>query len=338
MVLQTAEEKDARFKRLNVFTALFLAITFTFILNLPTAHANVVTDAIDMIPGFPDLVRAWASQIVNGVFSPAIKMIIDPTTEFGYFYAQVKAAHFTGKFAMLGTLYNALKWCSALGLFVVAFVKFFQEMEKGRDSWDVISNLCLQLGVTGAFIINLDYFISIAVKIGDIIIRIVIDTMNISLDASQQAQNVDQFLTSLTGSSTGGLYWSLSTIITLLLPWLLSWLIEVVLQAIVLQTIIEIAIRRAFAPIAMVDIFSEGWRSPGFQWLKKIVSAFLKIAVTLVALAIVQKISAGLTGISGNSQTESTGAMAYLGRVIVVDATGFMLVHSAGQYASELLE
>lgn len=327
MLLKTTEEKASRIRRLNIFTAIFLVMTFAFILGTPTAYAD---------GGF-DIIRMMASQIVNGVFSPALKMLVDPTTEFGSFYAQVKSARFTGKLAMVGDLYNGLKWCAALGLFVVAFVKFFQEMERGRDQWDVLGNLLLNIGVTGAFIINMDYFMNIAVKLGDIFVQITIDKMNITLDAEAQAENVDTFLISLTGKSSGWdpIAW-IKAFASMVFPWLVSWAIEIVLQATVLQTIIEIAIRRAFAPIAMIDIFSEGWRSPGFAWLKKIVSTFLKIAVILVALVIVQKIQSGLT--SGNPDTEAMNPFAYAGRMLIVDFTGFALVHSAGQYIEGLLQ
>lgn len=83
-----------------------------------------------------------------------------------------------------------------------------------------------------------------------------------------------------------GFWQTLSILPKLILPWCLMQFYNLWVKTTSYALFFELAIRRAFMPIAVANITSRGMRSPGIRYLKKYLSVFLKMMMVLMSLSI----------------------------------------------------
>ena len=100
---------------------------------------------------------------------------------------------------------------------------------------------------------------------------------------------------------------------------------------------IELGVRKAFAPFAIIDIYSEGMRSPGMRYLKRYLATFLKIAVCLL----VCYLGIELMGISAEDNIASFDSLGdclqYIFRIIAINFTVLGVMAKAGEYANDVV-
>ena len=83
-----------------------------------------------------------------------------------------------------------------------------------------------------------------------------------------------------------GIWQSISIAVQLIPVWLAFQIYTLIIKIMSYSLFFEFAIRRAFMPIAMANIVSEGARSPGLMYIKKYFGMYVRIFVMLVVLMI----------------------------------------------------
>ena len=219
-------------------------------------------------------------------------------------------------------------WCMA-----VALARLIQNIDKGIDPFEAIFKTLVELAIVGIFIMYLERILGIICGIGLEIIKIIVNGGSegefAGTDPASDPAAIEKFLEKLIGDPTGTMGWRLEVCIMLFFPWLLSWLVKIAARVAVYQILIEIGIRRLFTPLAIGDIYQEGLRSPGVRYLKKILAAFLKLAVCVVigsfAGALSMAVMVGETGIS------------YCFSMIIVNLTCVVGMLKAGEYTNDIV-
>ncbi len=78
-----------------------------------------------------------------------------------------------------------------------------------------------------------------------------------------------------------------------------------------ISTLLEIVVRRIVAPFAIVDIYEEGLRSPGFRYIKKYLATVLKLLL-IVIIATLLPVFTNIIAISSDDLLLSTVVLGVL--------------------------
>ena len=307
----------------DVLAKSVLCVGFILIFLLPSVFASDNSTQLDM-----------AKVIMNGVGSDIEDMLTGAGT-YGAFYSYMTGTGFETLFnsAFLVIKVLGFMWCVA-----VAMSKLITLMEKGQDSMETIFRVLLEICVTGMFIINLEDVLGWIVLLGNNIIEL-ITHLTVSgaaagaaagdAEASDLLKHLDK-----NGKDTGGFIWGLGMNVKLFLPYAISQLLRIVAKFIALQLLIEIGLRRAFAPLAVADIYQEGLRSPGVRYLKRYFAVFLKIAMALL----ICKIGAAMISLVGLSYGTGTGgALSYVFEIVAINFTVIGAMFKSGEIANDVV-
>ncbi len=107
---------------------------------------------------------------------------------------------------------------------------------------------------------------------------------------------------------------------------------QIAAKFLALQILIEIGLRRFFAPLAVADVYAEGLRSPGVRYFKKYLAVFLKLAVALLAC----KIGTKLTEMIPTVDSVADG-FSFVFDVLVINFTVIGMMFKGGEIANDVM-
>lgn len=307
-------------KQVYAFSAASLFILFISIVFLPTAYAA------GAISDFP---KYMLDTVNNGVINTIKENLTLQGNEF--FSNMVPVDGAAPKSAAINALLNATYAVSMFIVIIISFVKYFEELERGADPKEAIYKALARIFMIGVFVFNLGTILQKVAEIGEWLIQTILDV------ASDPNNTSALTLEQITGKDSGGALWWMESVMILIIPWVLSLIMQVVAQFIAFSLLIELGIRIAFAPFAVVDIYSEGMRSPGMRYLKRYLATFIKIAICLLVCYLgndLIKISAE----QNIANFDSLGdCLQYVFRVIAINFTVLGVMAKTGEYANDVV-
>jgi hypothetical protein len=267
---------------------------------------------------------------VNTGVIDTIKTNITSNNGSNKFYELMVSGSASSRSAAIGVMMNATYAVSMLLVLIISFTRYFAELEKGADPKESLYKTLMQVFLIGIFVINIDAFLGYVIDVGEWFI----DQMTGLADSQPAITAVT--LEQLTGQATGGALWWIMSVALLIIPWILSLILQIGAQIISFSILIELGIRKAFAPFAIVDIYSEGMRSPGMRYLKKYLATFLKIAIALMVCYFGVEMMELCIEVFDDAGGLS-GAMKYIFQVITINFTIIGVIIKAGGYANDIV-
>jgi hypothetical protein len=231
---------------------------------------------------------------------------------------------FNGKAALVTTI----KGIGALMAVAIAMGHLFENLERGQDQVESVFKVLIELMFTFIILINAEKIMGAIATMGTALVK------RFAVTSSATASyNIDELKKTLSGKTDGGFQWFIQCFMSLVIPWMLSILIGIAAKFVVIQIMLEIAIRRAFAPLAVVDVYKEGLRSPGVRYFKKYFAAFVKLMICGFICMLLPNIIAA----AGNLGSDSDGAFNYMFCVVAINFAAIGIMLKAGEYANDVV-
>lgn len=264
---------DKQKKLINYMTILVIICAFVFLLAVPTALAAEV-DKNDMPHTMADYIQTGVAKSIINIYKG--------TDQFGNVKDEFVKNNMSS-ISGISTGADAIKGVAGALVVLIALANFFENVQKGQEEMEAVFKVIIEICVAGMFIINLN---PIMTKIGEVGDYFVTQFVNDPSKGAATDSTTKQILMVLTGKDCGTFIWWTQAVITLFLPWLATLIMTIAAKFLMLQVFIEIGVRKIFTPIAVADIYREGFRSPGARWLKRYFAVFLKLAMILAVVAI----------------------------------------------------
>lgn len=365
----------SRKTKISCVSYLLIIVSFFVIFSIPTSKATVSDEDLK------DLISTCRT-ILEGPYD-VINKTLNGTGLYGDVYmdalgsgtrdtaadkaAQQQAANNGGGTVVtaprdnlagtLKTLDGVLAGVSIMWAILVATTRIFTELEKGRDTLEVIVKYFIEISVVALLLLNTSDLLNGINGIGKDLVTTFSSSALISGSTTEETKGngpatseeiekiekekdkkAEELLLGVAGLSTREdipdgmftfMFWELKMNITLMLPKLASSLVRIVSTFVVLQILIEIQIRRVLAPLALGDIYAEGVRSPGARYLKKYLASILKIGMCLVICAIASRVTT-----TAMTYT-SAGAMERIFAIIASEFVAISLMFKAETFTND---
>lgn len=311
---------------------IIILIAFCVIMAIPSGEASAT--AIDQ----------WPQMMLDHINSGVILVIRDnltPNDGNNYLYTFVlgtghmnaDGSYTAASPSVVTNFANAVKVFCGFAVIIITVMKYFQMLEKEHDPQESLYKMASELFIVAAIIMNIDLILQAIVELGLWIVNVAISLG----DLDGEIKGVIT-LEMLSGASSGNLLWWLQCVTTLFVPWIMTSLLQIVAQFTAFSLLIELGIRKAFAPIACCDIYSEGLRSPGVRYLKRFLATFIKIAICILVCYIGQTlIGASLVDNINEYQALNMDIFQYLFRVIAINFTVIGVMNKTGEYANDIV-
>lgn len=269
-----------------------------------------------------DLQIAMAQQVLGGVFGVLNGCLSSPV------YGVVVADSFTT--SSIAIIYNGIKVIGAMMVIILALSRMLTNIEREEDKLQCIFRALLEIGIGGIIITNLGELMSGIMVLGESVMDNAASLL--PTDSATSVDAAKQLLRTMTGKDHGSFAWEIYAFAMLAFPWICSLLLSVAAQFLMYQLFFEIGLRRAFAPIAIADVYHEGLRSPGVRYFKRFFAVFIKIAACYLTAFLCQS----LTAASG-SYADTSGAIKYIFEIIAINFTCIGVMMKAGEIANDVV-
>ncbi len=334
-MLETKQQKFLKYRRkVNLITMCLLAFTVVFCFVMPTSNAGILST----LQGIADTIAWLAGQKARTMDMNGYKSFA--TFVFGS-VAYVPIAVATGKSSITGQessttqgLHNlminiiggdtgdisgseiyqyfsagilVLKGVAAMMMIIIAVSRLFNAFNKGQDQTSAIYKMLAEIGVAGIIIMNADAIFAFLSALGISLVQ------SFSSNGTGTFSEVATSFASALGINTADGNWTASCSF----PALIGYWGYIAIPAgasivafssagmATISVLLEIVLRRIVAPFAIVDIYEEGLRSPGFRYIKKYLATVLKL-VLIVIIATVLPTFAATIAISSDDILLST--------------------------------
>ena len=230
----------------GIILSVFSVIYILFL--IPTAHAASIKDSVNEMV---DFITTGASQNIYKLFSDT----------------------YTHEALTFGT--DFMKVCKGLAAaFALALMvgKIEESLARGKGDTDSLTEGVIALCICMLFVINVDKVIELGNKFGQFILEVMATKVN-SEDVGAGANQAYQ--------KAGDTMEAIGLAFKIFLPYLLAKIETIVVKMVAFSIIIELGIRRIFFPLAIVDIYGEGMRSPGMRYIKKYLACWLRMAICI---------------------------------------------------------
>ena len=307
MIINKAKE----IKKINIIFALMVCAGFflTFFTPFINAESN-------------PFVHAFAEKVVNagiGVITETIK----GEGPFGALYdtcCDMDAAGVTD-------IYNDLVILGGTIALAIGISHIFQNIERNQDPVEAVFKTLVELFITFLFLMNVKEIMGAIMQAGKWIVSRIGEAA-----AGSSGASADDLLIALTGDSSGSFIWAIKATVSLIFPWILSCCIDIAAKFVIIQIMLEIIIRQMFAPLAIVDIYQEGLRSPGARYIKKFFATFIKLAIcAFVALFVQSNLSQTIT------TGDAGGALDSVFTLVAVNFAAIGLMFKGGEFANDIV-
>lgn len=316
-------------KKLKMYSAMLIIIVGIAIFLIPAAFAA------GSIADFPQ-------YMLDTVNTGVLKTIKENLTSNGgqnKFYTLMVSQSGSGGSKTIAGIMTATYAVSMLMVLIISFTRYFQQLDKGADPKESLYKTLSSVFMIGIIVVNIDAFLGYAVQLGEWFINAALDAVaaGANIGANDYAIVSQATLVDLTGKSAGGALWWMESVLILIIPWILSLLMQVVAQMLAWTILIELGVRKAFAPFAIVDIYGEGMRSPGVRYLKKYIATFLKVAIALV----ICQFGVELMQISAQNNLANFNSLGdvlkYIFQIVAINFTVLGAIMGTGSYADDIV-
>lgn len=248
-------------------------------------------------------------------------------------------SHNTPASAALGKLFIILKGAGMAWALVIAVGHHIAAVEKGADPLESIFKVIIEFSVVALIIVNtatvcnfiVETFKTITTEIsgGDDVARAMY------LPRADSKDVLEPYLKALTGKKSGGMFWNLATMARLAIPYCFSLLLCLAGKFVIYQIVIEIGLRRIFAPLAISEIYQDGLRSPGMRYLKKLAAAMLKCLICVVVVVFVADIQMSM--LHGIETGTGDGVSGYIVTCLLLGLTSIGTMMKCGELANDIV-
>lgn len=350
-------------KSINRISVFLIIISFTVIFAVPVANAG------DFLKEFPammcDQINTGVIDVVQKNLSPTNalfyaattgKVKIDETTETkvavdpstvnsaagnGAVTANTNNTNADATNGNANTKKEGSSALDAIGTFmtfeygiagiivtIFCFYGMVDNIAKGQDPMQCIEKTLLEVSLSMVLFINIPTILGYIVDIGVEFINTITKSV-----AGVQPEGIT--CNAICGQDNPkGTKW-LKCIIVLLIPWVASVFMSVAAKVISYSLILEIGVRRAFAPLACCDIVREGLRSPGVRYLKKYFACFLKICACLMICLFVNACSSIM--ITSGSIDDPVGFIEYVISTIAFGFAALEMMFKTGEIVNDVV-
>ena len=284
-----AMDKNQIIKRINTACLFALALCFAVVFITPVAEAASCKNFISMI-----------RTVQNGVASVFLE-VFTATDVFSQLVGTEAPTH-----GGIKAIYNVSYTFGILFCCIYGFVNFFDNAERGMEEKEALIRSGRQIATAIAIMMALNGLLGTAAATGETIAAKAIEATSEDLkSAKKEAKNgmksddtIDKtteaillaFLPDAQKDDKEGYTAGMLDVIgaqsIFIIPWAMSALVRIAAYFQAYSILLEIALRRAFAPLAVANTYGEGLHSPGMRYLLKYFAAYLKIAIALSACAI----------------------------------------------------
>lgn len=182
-------------------------------------------------------------------------------------------------------LIEIIKYIGFMVAVCIALTRLITVIDKGQEPVESVFKCLTEIGIVGIVMINGDKLIDLISQLGFALF----DQAKTSFTSEAKvggAPAYETILKGLFGQATGKVTWQGSVFTTLSGFALISSVVKMICYMAAFQVIIEIGVRRMFYPLAISDIYAEGWRSSGARYLKRFFGCYLKLIVMLATVFI----------------------------------------------------
>ena len=310
--------QKTKIRKINIATGIMLFIAFVAVFLIPgIAHA-------DEDKNFP---LSMAQMILEGVSDTINNTFSDTNGMYSYVSGETMATEYAAATLVFKTL--ALILC-----FAIAFSHMFEKIEKGQDTMDSILNVFTELIICFALIANLDKLMDFCTDFMHLIQTTLSGAGVGTLEEVDAGITAEDLLTAVTGEASGGLVWEVQAICALILPYALAVIGSIAATLACYSILVEMAIRKIFAPLAVYDIYQEGLRSPGFRYIKKYLACLLRVVVTMVIASLGGQLTSALMTSGTGSVLDSTKVV--IG-IIAINFTVIGMIFKSSEYANDIV-
>lgn len=191
-----------------------------------------------------------------------------------------------------------------------AMGKLFQKYERGQEGSQMVIGAITSICIAGMVIMNIDTTTGTIGKLGQAICEQVIINPNDeeSITTERYAEAV---LELYTGQPSGSQSWANEASSQLDGIGLINCLGFYGIYVLLISKFLEIGIMRVFAPLCIYDIYDEGLRSAGAMFLKRILAAYLSIAMAAICASMSYLVQACLASPASIENAVSKGLTEY---------------------------
>lgn len=299
-------------KQINLISVFLLFFFFLLIFVAPTANAD-------------DFINDMADTILKG----GMQVIWDTLNKKGIFGSLFEFV--TGDVDKLldSSVINKIK-IIALGIIIgVSVIHFLEAVDRGQDPVESVFKILVEFCISTLFLINAEKIMALIAKAGITLVGL----LNTDVTETDNTSQREALLIAISGKTDGGIFWFVQCFATLSIPWIMSLLIAIAAKFVIIQLMLELAIRRAFAALAITDIYKEGLRSAGVRYFKKYFAAFIKLMICAFIAILLPKIMI----VAGPESFGSVSkAFDYMFTVIAINFAAIGIMLKAGEYANDV--
>lgn len=314
-----------------------VCILFAAFLFLGVGHAEANNSSLNGVA------RDQHRELVETVYSNGqIREVSDILlgTNSGFYDAMV------GSDTSIGNVVLGLtKGFAAALLMLYTYISIVRSYERGEANLDMFYRVLLKLVLSFFVIAYLNDILEAIQDLGYYLVQIInnasIDALG-SVDETTLEKIYDDSLWNSLSFGAGGesSYWEAQSNVlemqSLYNP-ILS-LLNLAIKTVSYSFFIELALRKAFMPIAMVMIMEDGPRSPGIRYLKKYFAIYLKMMFCILAVTASYALTMTTVNAMGDGFTEyvSTG-FSFLYDSFATKAAALVFIRQGSMLADEIL-
>lgn len=280
--------------------------------------------------------ESWAKAITEGSFSDGAAIIAGSG---GPAYASAvhdAIINYDTKGGSLASLYVILKtlgafWCIAIGI-----VHLMESINKGIDPVQAVYQLLIELAISLLFISYAGKILDTVTDLG----KVVLSSFAQGIEETKSALSYEDLLDAVSGSSRwreseekGGCLWAIKVHAILMFPYVMSLLVGIASKLIAISILLELAIRKLLAPLAVADVYQEGLNSPGVVYFKKYFATYLKGAISIIVCFLIKKLMGALPAPAGGFGS----MLGYVFSILAIQFAGIMTMFVGGKTANDIV-
>lgn len=320
-----------------------------------SANTDAFYKAYDLINGPFEKVFDIVDTENGGILSVIQMYLTDSMPEDSVFYnmgGSEENASFSGN-GISEDFKVASNFLAILGMgwmLIIALTRMFTSLEQGKDAQEVAYKAILEICIAGIIIMELPAVLTWLQELGNAVLNNFLQGLTGDADykdsceaAQQMLVAMDEDLDSWKDVQEKGwasrIWWDFWMCRKFDLINILCWFCELTMQVIVLSYFSEFGIRKIFSPLAVADIYSEGMRSSGMRFLKKMFAVYLKISICMLSAGIgykIMKLSTTSVSVLAQSGEEINFATIFL-TMLVGTAVAISMMTKGAVIADEAL-
>lgn len=307
-------ETKRKIRKINIETISILILAAVLIFGFPTACAD------DFINDMADVILKSGINVIQetingkGIFGSLFEFVTGDVNKL-----------------LSSSAISSIKVIATGIILGISVIHFFEAVDRGQDPVESVFKVLVEFCISTLFLINAEKIMALIAKVGITLVELFGNTNPANNDITAQREAL---LIAISKKTDGGFFWFVQCFAILSIPWILSLLIDITAKLVIIQLILELAIRRAFAALAITDIYKEGLRSAGTRYFRRYFGAFIKLMVCAFVTTFLPKV---LILVSPEAFESVSNAFDYLFTVISINLAAIGVMLKAGSYANDIV-